>query len=145
MNIHTRKMNSCALKPTNDFTTKLNLISFLFQMEYQRADNGRVRSICQHCPGEFDFIYFRCFWNKRLSTLYRPEPNQNGTLSNGHSSNGHGSNGHGSNGYITRGTGGLHEDVDFPTNLKTLTRRRPVTWMRPHVELTFLILFNQLL
>lgn len=74
--------------------------------------------------------------------MCRPEPNQNGTLSNGH-----GSNGHSSNGYITRGTGGLHEDADFPTNLKTLTRRKPVAWMRPHVKtmtFCFICLFTEI-
>lgn len=68
-----------------------------------------------------EFSKFSFFFSPRI---YRPEANQNGTISNGH----------GSNGYITRGTGGLHEDVDFPANLKTLTRRKPVTWMRPHVR-----------
>lgn len=35
---------------------------------------------------------------------------------------------------ITRGTGGLHEDQDFPPNPKTLSRRKPIVWMRPHVS-----------
>lgn len=103
-------------------------------MEYQRADNGRVRTICQHYQGNVQYFVLQNIVIHQVYFIYRPEPNQNGTLSNGHGSNSHVSNGHGSNGYITRGTGGLHEDADFPATLKTLTRRKPVTWMRPHVK-----------
>lgn len=35
---------------------------------------------------------------------------------------------------VTRGAGGLHEDADFPPNPKTLSRRKPIVWMRPHVS-----------
>lgn len=44
------------------------------------------------------------------------------------------SNGRSLNGCVTRGTGGLHEDSDFPPNPKTLSRRKPIVWMRPHVS-----------
>lgn len=36
---------------------------------------------------------------------------------------------------ISRGTGDLHEDIEFLPNLKTLTRRKPVIWKRPHVRI----------
>lgn len=62
-----------------------------------------------------------------LSTLSRPrsiEAISNGTLPN---------NMRTSNGIMSRG--GLHEDIDFPTNAntKSLSRRKPIVWMRPHV------------
>lgn len=50
--------------------------------------------------------------------------NGNGTIPNGRLHH---------NGVI-RGPGGLHEDLEFPSAAKTLTRRKPVTWMRPHVS-----------
>lgn len=50
--------------------------------------------------------------------------NGNGTIPNGRLQH---------NGVI-RGPGGLHEDIEFPSAAKTLTRRKPVTWMRPHVS-----------
>lgn len=50
--------------------------------------------------------------------------NGNGTIPNGRLQH---------NGVI-RGPGGLHEDLEFPSAAKTLTRRKPVTWMRPHVS-----------
>lgn len=61
---------------------------------------------------------------------------------NGHNGHNNGMNGGmngGSNGLanghgITRGPGGLHEDIDFPPNPKTLSRRKPIVWMRPHVS-----------
>lgn len=37
------------------------------------------------------------------------------------------------NGMITHSANGLHEDSDFPTSLKSLSRRKPIVWMRPHV------------
>lgn len=92
-------------------------------MQHQRAGNGPAKNICQLCLGNFEDSFVLSETSKP-SNIHRPEPNQNGTLPNGH----------GSNGYITRGNGGLHEDADFPTNLKTLTRRKPITWMRPHVN-----------
>lgn len=57
--------------------------------------------------------------------------------SNGNLSNGHGrhSNGNGTlNGVVTRGPGGLHEDLEFPSSTRTLSRRKSMTWMRPHVR-----------
>ena len=54
----------------------------------------------------------------------------NGTLTNGRNLNG---------GVTTRtGTGVLHEDLEFPPNPKTLSRRKPIVWMRPHVKWIFL-------
>jgi hypothetical protein len=49
------------------------------------------------------------------------------------------------NGVLSRGSavmlngggissGGLHEDVDFPPTPRTLTRKKNVIWMRPHVS-----------
>lgn len=65
-----------------------------------------------------------------LSTLSRPRSgeglsNGNGTLPNNNRS---------CNGIISRGAGGLHEDTEFPPSLKSLSRRKPIIWMRPHVR-----------
>lgn len=71
------------------------------------------------CNGQID----------HLSTLSRPrsiEAISNGTLPN---------NGRTCNGILSRGSCGLHEDTDFPPNsTKSLSRRKPVVWMRPHVS-----------
>lgn len=63
-----------------------------------------------------------------MSTLSRPrsiEAISNGTLPNNHRN---------CNGILSRGSG-LHEDSDFPPNYtKSLSRRKPIVWMRPHVR-----------
>lgn len=63
-----------------------------------------------------------------MSTLSRPrsiEAISNGTLPNNHRN---------CNGILSRGSG-LHEDSDFPPNYtKSLSRRKPTVWMRPHVR-----------
>lgn len=63
-----------------------------------------------------------------MSTLSRPrsiEAISNGTLSNNIRS---------CNGILSHGSG-LHEDSDFPPNYtKSLSRRKPIVWMRPHVS-----------
>lgn len=65
-----------------------------------------------------------------MSTLSRPrsiEAISNGTLPN---------NIRNCNGILSRGSG-LHEDSDFPPNYtKSLSRRKPIVWMRPHVSRT---------
>lgn len=38
------------------------------------------------------------------------------------------------NGILSRGANGLHEDPDFPPTPRTLTRKKNVVWMRPHVS-----------
>lgn len=50
---------------------------------------------------------------------------------NGHIGNG---NGH-INGILTRGPGGLHEDSEFPPTPRTLSRKKNIIWMRPHVSI----------
>lgn len=71
-----------------------------------------------HLNGQLDHV----------STLSRPrsiEAISNGTLPN---------NIRNCNGVLSRGSG-LHEDSDFPPNYtKTLSRRKPIVWMRPHVS-----------
>lgn len=65
----------------------------------------------------------------QMSTLSRPisaEALSNGTLTKNHRNSS-------SNGLLSRSTGGLHEDADFPTSQKSLSRRKPIIWMRPHV------------
>lgn len=63
-----------------------------------------------------------------MSTLSRPrsiEAISNGTLPN---------NIRNCNGILSRGSG-LHEDSEFPPNhTKSLSRRKPIVWMRPHVS-----------
>lgn len=41
------------------------------------------------------------------------------------------------NGVLSRGANGLHEDLDFPPTPRTLTRKKNVVWMRPHVSFAF--------
>lgn len=61
-----------------------------------------------------------------MSTLSRPrsiEAISNGTLPNNIRS------------ILSHGSG-LHEDSDFPPNYtKSLSRRKPIVWMRPHVSM----------
>uniref|UniRef100_A0A182Y1U9 Uncharacterized protein n=1 Tax=Anopheles stephensi TaxID=30069 RepID=A0A182Y1U9_ANOST len=62
------------------------------------------------------------------STLSRPRSaevitaNGNGTLPNGRHMNG----------VLTRGPGGLHEDLEFPPTPRTLSKKKQIVWMRPH-------------
>ncbi|XP_037917087.1 calpain-11-like isoform X2 [Hermetia illucens] len=39
---------------------------------------------------------------------------------------------HQANGVLVRNSGGLHEDLDFPNNTRSLARKKTITWMRPH-------------
>lgn len=81
------------------------------------------------------------------STLSRPrsiEAISNGTLPNNLRAC-NGVNGiNGINGIMSRGSGGLHEDLDFPTstNTKSLSRRKPIVWMRPHVSFKSILSIN---
>ena len=65
-----------------------------------------------------------------MSTLSRPRSSEaisNGTLSN---------NIRNCNGILSHGST-LHEDSDFPPNYtKSLSRRKPIVWMRPHVSIS---------
>jgi hypothetical protein len=82
-----------------------------------------------------------------LSTLSRPRSTteayvSNGSIPNGRTimANGNGnavhSNGNGyCNGLVTRTAGGLHEDLEFPQVPRTLTRKKGIVWMRPHVSI----------
>ncbi|KXJ74056.1 hypothetical protein RP20_CCG014457 [Aedes albopictus] len=38
----------------------------------------------------------------------------------------------GPNGVLTRGPGGLHEDLEFPPTTRTLSKKKQIVWMRPH-------------
>lgn len=68
-----------------------------------------------------------------LSTLSRPRSTEaiqsNGSLANGRYTNG----------AVSRGSNGLHEDLDFPTTPRTLSRKKNIIWMRPHVSIFQLI------
>jgi hypothetical protein len=61
-----------------------------------------------------------------------PNGNGNGIISNG---NGH-CNGATTTigGLVTRTAGGLHEDLEFPQVPRTLSRKKGLVWMRPHVS-----------
>lgn len=60
-----------------------------------------------------------------LSTLSRPRSIE--AISNGTPIRG-------CNGMLSHDSG-LHEDSDFPPNYtKSLSRRKPIVWMRPHVS-----------
>lgn len=85
------------------------------------------------------------------STLSRPRSTEvitanghNGTIPNGRPHIGvnggmnglngiNGMNG-GPNGVVTRGPGGLHEDLEFPPTTRTLSKKKQIVWMRPHVS-----------
>lgn len=74
-----------------------------------------------------------------MSTLSRPrsiEAISNGTLTN---------NTRSCNAILSHESG-LHEDSDFPPNYtKSLSRRKPIVWMRPHVSersSSFFLLLN---
>lgn len=74
-----------------------------------------------------------------MSTLSRPrsiEAISNGTLPN---------NLRNCNGILSRASG-LHEDSDFPPNYtKSLSRRKPIVWMRPHVSFCIFIVLKNIL
>lgn len=96
------------------------LICIIFRFFY--IDGGlKMRSWANggtHLNGQID----------HMSTLSRPRSTEaisNGTLPN---------NIRHCNGVLSRGSG-LHEDSDFPPNYtKSLSRRKPIVWMRPHVR-----------
>lgn len=48
----------------------------------------------------------------------------------------------GPNGVLTRGPGGLHEDLEFPPTTRTLSKKKQIVWMRPHVRSILLYDFN---
>lgn len=64
------------------------------------------------------------------STLSRPRSSEvvasNGSIPNG--------NGRTLNGLISRGPGGLYEDLEFPPTPRTISRKKSIVWMRPHVS-----------
>lgn len=62
-----------------------------------------------------------------LSTLSRPRSTDASTHNSVH--------GRQLNGALSRGPNGLHEDLDFPPTPRTLTRKKNIVWMRPHVSL----------
>lgn len=111
-------------------------------MAVQKLDIGQaVKNIYQHYRGillKYSF-YLKQF--KIHISIYRPRSieaisnpivaqhqttlTKSATLQNGRKLNG----------CITRGSGGLHEDLEFPPNVKTLSRRKLIVWMRPHVRI----------
>lgn len=68
-----------------------------------------------------------------LSTLSRPRSTDASTHNSVH--------GRQLNGALSRGPNGLHEDLDFPPTPRTLTRKKNIVWMRPHVSLFFFLFF----
>lgn len=64
------------------------------------------------------------------STLSRPRSSEfipngtNGTILNGRTLNG----------VVARGPGGLHEDLEFPPTPRTLSKKKNIVWLRPHVS-----------
>lgn len=71
-----------------------------------------------------------------LSTLSRPRSTDASTHNSVH--------GRQLNGALSRGPNGLHEDLDFPPTPRTLTRKKNIVWMRPHVSLFLDLLFVSL-
>lgn len=69
----------------------------------------------------------------QISTISRPRSTSDALNPSG------GSPMHGRqlNGILSRGANGLHEDLDFPPTPRTLTRKKNVVWMRPHVSFAF--------
>lgn len=68
----------------------------------------------------------------QISTISRPRSSTDALNPSGGSPM-HG-NGRQLNGLLSRGANGLHEDLDFPPTPRTLTRKKNVVWMRPHVS-----------
>lgn len=68
----------------------------------------------------------------QISTISRPRSSTD-ALNSSSGSPLHG-NGRLLNGLLSRGANGLHEDLDFPPTPRTLTRKKNVVWMRPHVS-----------
>lgn len=64
------------------------------------------------------------------STLSRPRSSEVF-----HTSNGSIPNGRTLNGLVTRTPGGLYEDLEFPPTPRTLSRKKNIVWMRPHVSI----------
>lgn len=64
------------------------------------------------------------------STLSRPRSSEVF-----HTSNGSIPNGRTLNGLVTRTPGGLYEDLEFPPTPRTLSRKKNIVWMRPHVSM----------
>lgn len=110
------------------------MISFLLLLflKFKNIDGGlKMRSWANggtHLNGQHD----------HMSTLSRPrsiEAISNGTLPN---------NVRNCNGILSRASG-LHEDSDFPPNYtKSLSRRKPIVWMRPHVSFWIFILLKNI-
>jgi hypothetical protein len=67
----------------------------------------------------------------QMSTISRPRSSTALTSNGGSPMHG---NGRQLNGMLSRGVNGLHEDLDFPPTPRTLTRKKNVVWMRPHVS-----------
>lgn len=65
----------------------------------------------------------------QISTISRPRSSTDAMNQVGGSPNGRQLNG-----ILSRGANGLHEDLDFPPTPRTLTRKKNVIWMRPHVS-----------
>ena len=66
----------------------------------------------------------------QISTISRPRS----SIDVMNPSNGSIMHGRQLNGLLSRGENGLHEDLDFPPTPRTLTRKKNVIWMRPHVS-----------
>lgn len=66
----------------------------------------------------------------QISTISRPRSSTDAL----NQSSGSSMHGRQLNGVLSRGANGLHEDLDFPPTPRTLTRKKNVVWMRPHVS-----------
>lgn len=74
----------------------------------------------------------------QISTISRPRSSTEVT----NPANGSAMHGRQLNGVLSRGENGLHEDLDFPPTPRTLTRKKNVIWMRPHVSFLVLNLYT---
>lgn len=80
----------------------------------------------------------------QISTISRPRSSTDAVLTQPGGSPGM-HNGRHLNGVLSRGANGLHEDLDFPPTPRTLTRKKNVVWMRPHVSFSCCAVFGYLI
>lgn len=96
-------------------------------------------SICQYQPNGSNGYTNPCLQASfdQISTISRPHSADVGAMNQSSSSSMHGR----SNGFLSRGASsnvnGLYEDVDFQPTPRTLTKKKNIVWMRPHVSFHF--------
>lgn len=126
-----KKLTFLIFLPPSKNATKISLDGALKYRnsicQYQPNNNGYANPCLQ---ASFD----------QISTISRPHSADVGVMNHSSSSSMHGR----SNGFLSRGASsnlnGLYEDVDFQPTPRTLTKKKNIVWMRPHVSWKFSLL-----